>query len=51
MAVGHRELYFALPDGLRNAALPARAERALAGTVTTSRNWRTVLRLLDLTGQ
>ncbi|MFW5419318.1 DUF1697 domain-containing protein [Nocardiopsis sp. CNT-189] len=49
MAVGARELYFDLPDGLGRAKLPDAAARALGGAVATGRNWRTVLRLLEMT--
>lgn len=48
MAAGEREVYLALPDGLRNAELPGLVERALRGRTVTGRNWRTVVRLLDI---
>ncbi|MDA2808820.1 DUF1697 domain-containing protein [Nocardiopsis suaedae] len=48
MAAGEQEVYLALPDGLRNAKLPGLVERALRGRTATGRNWRTVLRLLDM---
>ncbi|WP_026123659.1 DUF1697 domain-containing protein [Nocardiopsis chromatogenes] len=48
MAAGEREVYLALPDGLRNARLPGLVERALRGRTATGRNWRTVVRLLDM---
>jgi len=48
MAVGAREVYFDLPDGLGRAKLPDAAARALGGPVATGRNWRTVLSLLKL---
>ncbi|MDA2814771.1 DUF1697 domain-containing protein [Nocardiopsis sp. RSe5-2] len=48
MAAGEREVYLALPEGLRNAKLPALVERALRGRTVTGRNWRTVVRLLDM---
>ncbi|GAB3432686.1 DUF1697 domain-containing protein [Actinophytocola sediminis] len=46
--VGEREVYFWVPDGVRNskvlAAFPARA-----GEVATMRNWNTVTRLVTMT--
>lgn len=48
MAAGEREVYLALPDGLRNAKLPGLVERALRGRIATGRNWRTVARLLEM---
>ncbi|WP_017593684.1 DUF1697 domain-containing protein [Nocardiopsis potens] len=48
MAAGAREVYFDLPDGLGRAKLPDAAARALGGAVATGRNWRTVLRLLEM---
>lgn len=49
-----RELYLYLPNGMGRAALPTALEKAGRRTgplaVGTSRNWNTVLKLLDLAG-
>lgn len=49
-AVSGRDLYLLLPDGMGRAKLPAYLERHLR-VPTTIRNWNTVTKLLDLTGQ
>ncbi len=47
-----RELYLYLPNGMGRAVLPTAlvkaGRRTASRTVTTSRNWNTVLKLLDL---
>ncbi|WP_173434238.1 DUF1697 domain-containing protein [Allosalinactinospora lopnorensis] len=47
MGVGERELYLFLPDGVRNARLPAILQKHMPGPAT-ARNWSTVTRLLEL---
>lgn len=47
------EVYLHLPDGMGRAALPAALERPLrrAGVTVTARNWNTVERLRDMSGE
>jgi uncharacterized protein (DUF1697 family) len=50
LALGHRELYLLLPDGMGRAKLPVALSRSKpykAGPAT-ARNWRSTLKLLDL---
>lgn len=44
MGMGERDMYFSLPEGVRNARLPAFAHKHVSGPVTT-RNWNTATRL------
>jgi uncharacterized protein (DUF1697 family) len=48
-AVG-RELFLHLPHGMGRAALPVQIERCLRPTPVTVRNWRTVTKLVELSG-
>ncbi|WP_377269403.1 DUF1697 domain-containing protein [Peterkaempfera sp. SMS 1(5)a] len=50
MRVVGRDIYLSLPDGVRNARLPALLDRRLTVTATL-RNWNTVVRLLELAEQ
>jgi uncharacterized protein (DUF1697 family) len=50
LALGHRELYLLLPNGIGRAKLPpalARSKARVAGPATT-RNWRSTLKLRDM---
>ncbi|ROO87190.1 uncharacterized protein (DUF1697 family) [Actinocorallia herbida] len=49
--LGDRALYLYAPDGLGSSALAVRLARPtlLKGLITTSRNWNTVKKLIDLT--
>jgi len=45
------EVFAYFPDGMGRSKLPALLERSLRGVVTTTRNWNTVLKLLDMMPQ
>lgn len=45
-----REVYLWTPDGVRDSRLTRALSEQRLGTTATARNWRTVLRLLDMTG-
>jgi uncharacterized protein (DUF1697 family) len=45
-----REIHFHCPDGLSNSKLPGLLTERRLGVTTTTRNWRTVSRLLELSG-
>ena len=47
--IGH-EIHFHCPDGLGNSKLPGLLTERRLGVTTTTRNWRTVSRLLELSG-
>ncbi|MGA7270437.1 MAG: DUF1697 domain-containing protein [Acidimicrobiia bacterium] len=49
-SVGERWIYMHLPNGMGRASLPTALDRAAGQAVATTRNWRTVLRLVDLAG-
>ncbi|SHG96521.1 DUF1697 domain-containing protein [Streptoalloteichus hindustanus] len=49
LAVGDRELYLSLPDGIQRARLPQLVDRLLPAQAT-ARNWNTVTKLLALVG-
>jgi uncharacterized protein (DUF1697 family) len=46
-----REIHFHCPDGLSNSKLPGLLSERRLGVTTTTRNWRTVCRLLELSGE
>lgn len=48
LAAVRREIYLHLPDGMGRANLPVKMERCLRPTPITVRNWRTVIKLIDL---
>ncbi len=48
--VRRREIYLRCPDGVAHSKLTARYFDARLKTVSTARNWRTVLALLELSG-
>ena len=45
-----RDIYLHLPNGMGRANLPVKMERCLRPTPITVRNWRTVTKLIELTG-
>lgn len=47
-ALGEREVYFSLPEGIQRAKLPDLVGRRLADRTATARNWNTVTRLLAM---
>lgn len=48
---GEREIYLALPDGIRDSKLGALLTGKSLGVTTTARNWNTVTKLLALAEQ
>lgn len=48
MTVGDRVIYLHLPNGIGRAPLPVAIDRLALEAVGTTRNWRTVMKLLDL---
>jgi uncharacterized protein (DUF1697 family) len=50
LTVVGRDIYLHLPNGMGRAALPVQMERCLRPTAVTVRNWRTVTKLLELSG-
>ena len=44
------ELHLHCPDGIGNSKLPGMLSEKRLGVVATTRNWRTVTRLLEMTG-
>jgi uncharacterized protein (DUF1697 family) len=46
--LGETWVYLHLPNGMGRASLPGAVERAVGDAVATTRNWRTVLRLVEL---
>jgi uncharacterized protein (DUF1697 family) len=50
LTVVGREIYLHLPNGMGRAALPVQMERCLRPTAVTVRNWRTVTKLVELSG-
>jgi uncharacterized protein (DUF1697 family) len=50
LTVVGRDIYLHLPNGVGRAALPVQMERCLRPTPITVRNWRTVTKLVELTG-
>lgn len=49
-SVGERWIYMHLPNGMGRASLPTALDRAVGQVVATTRNWRTVLRLVEMAG-
>ncbi|MEW1859137.1 DUF1697 domain-containing protein [Streptomyces sp. NPDC088194] len=47
---GEREIYAHFPDSIRNSKLAARFSDRWLGLTATSRNWNTVVKLLELSG-
>jgi uncharacterized protein (DUF1697 family) len=45
-----RDLYLLLPDGMGRANLPVQMDRCLRPSPVTVRNWRTVTKLVELSG-
>ena len=45
-----REIHFHCPDGLSNSKLPGLLTERRLGVTATTRNWRTVSRLVELSG-
>jgi uncharacterized protein (DUF1697 family) len=45
-----RDVYLHLPDGMGRADLPVKMERCLRPALVTVRNWRTVTKLVELSG-
>jgi uncharacterized protein (DUF1697 family) len=50
LTVVGRDIYLHLPNGMGRAALPVQLERCLRPTPITVRNWRTVTKLVELSG-
>jgi uncharacterized protein (DUF1697 family) len=50
LAVRGREIYLHLPNGVARSKLTNQYFDSTLGTTSTSRNWRTVLKLVELTG-
>jgi len=50
LTVVGRDVYLHLPNGMGRAALPVQMERCLRPTPITVRNWRTVTKLVELSG-
>ena len=48
--LGRREIYLWCPDGLSNSELPKVFSEKRLGLLSTTRNWRTVTKLLELAG-
>ena len=48
LTVAGRDVYLHLPNGMGRAALPVQMERCLRPAPITVRNWRTVIKLVEL---
>ncbi|WP_435174243.1 DUF1697 domain-containing protein [Actinacidiphila sp. bgisy145] len=48
---GEREIYAHFPDSIRNSKLAARFSDRWLGLAATARNWNTVLKLVELSGE
>ena len=50
LTVAGRDIFLHLPNGMGRAALPVQMDRCLRPTQITVRNWRTVTKLVELSG-